>query len=770
MSGKVLGVVLGIGLAVVGVLTGNPLLVIQGLAVAGGSLLGPSKPKMPGSLQHGGTDRLYSTLDPTTPRKILFGNTAGATDVRYQAYTGSDQEYLEQIICVASHEVDSIYELWFDNEKAWDSTAGVVSKYASFLTVTTRTVGTSANGIAIDSVWTSTATLTGCAYIHLKMLLIHDSGDGTNDSPFATGITNRITIRAKGALRYDPRLDSTVTGGSGTHRADDQSTWAWDDDGSRNPALQLLWYLLGWRINSKLAVGMGLPKARIDLESFITAANACDESVTLADSGTEPRYRCDGVLSEGDDRTSVVEALCASMNAVMRDSGGKLSLTVLHNDLASPVASFGENSVMGEIQWDQTPDLSSTFNIVRGRRIDPSDNALYQPVDYPEVSLSSPDGIDRIDSVDYPLVQSNGQAQRLAKQRLERNQYQGRLQLTGKPEWWQVSVGDPIEFSHSAFGWTDKLFRVAGQQINRDGQTQTVLVEENAAIYAWDNDEAAPVTPGTPTVYDPATNHPVQRGINDALIGNTVINPIADVIVYADVSGTVKSGQLPRNVFLTASNASTDITSAGTWGQTATDGATTSINASSGVLTISALAASEVSVPVSFTYGSVTRTATVHIVRQDDPPTNSGGSGSTSASTTALGDTTGTAYDTTNAVSATLTLTCGASGEVDCSAPIGFIRTGSTTGATGAYGKWQWRVPAGSWADVDTEVQDSVTARTTTVTGELGYSSGTISANQTKTGLTASSDYEFRFVWRRRDVNGTAENVTGAGTMSVSTS
>lgn len=767
-----IGTALGLGaLSILGATVSVAQVIGAGLLLASSVLLGPAKPKMPASLNNGGIDRLYGRLDPTTPRKMLFGNTAGATDVRDQTYTGSDQEYLEQIICIASHEVNSIYELWLDNEKAWSSASGVVSKYADFLTVTPRTVGTSANGIAIDSTWTATATLTGCAYIHVKMLLIHDAGDGTNDSPFATGITNRITIRSKGALIYDPRLDSTVTGGAGTHRADDQSTWAWDDDGSRNPALQLLWYLLGWKINSKLAVGMGLPKARIDLESFITAANACDESVTRNGGGTEPRYRSDGVLSEGDDRTAVVEALCASMNAVMRDSGGKLSLTVLHDDLASPAASFDESSVIGEIQWDQTPDLSATFNIVRGRRIDPTNNALYQPVDYPEVSISSPDGIDRIDTMDYPLVQSNGQAQRLAKQRLERNQYQGRLQLTGKPEWWRVSVGDPIEFSHSAFGWTDKLFRVAGQQINRDGQTQVVLVEENAAIYAWDNSEAPEVTPGTPTVYDAAVNHPVQRGINDALVGNTVIDPISDVIVYADSSGTVKSGELPRDVLITASNGTADVTASGTWTRTVASGVTCTIGAATGVLNITALAVAEASVPVSFAYNGVTRTGTVHIIRQDDPPTSggTGATGGTSQSTASLGDTNGTSYDPATAVSGTLSVVAGSGGQVACTAPIGFKRTpGTAAGHTGTAGKWQWRVPAGTWADISTEIASSSDAGTEAESGTINFA-GSISVAQTKTGLTNGSTYEFRLLWRRSDTDGTANDVYRASGIMTAT-
>lgn len=501
-------------------------IISAGLLITSSMLLGPSVPKMPASLGNMGRERLQISLDVRAPRKWCFGIINGATDVRYQTFTGANQEYMEMIVCVASHKVNSIYELWLDNELAWSSAGGVIGDFVGYLTVATRTEGTSANGIAIDSIWTSTATLTGCAYLHLKFKLT--GPDDQTPGPFSSGVTSRMTIRCKGAYTYDPRLDSTVTGGSGSHRADNQATWTWSDTASRNPALQLLWYLLGWRINSKLALGMGIPKARIDLGSFITAANVCDESVTKNGGGTEPRYRSDGVLSEGDDRLAVVEALCVSMNAILRDNGGKLSLHVLKNDLASPAASFTEADIIGTCEWDQTGDLSSTFNITRGQRTDPSDNALYQPTEYAEVKIASVDGIDRIDTFDLPLVQSNGQAQRLAKQRLQRAQYQGRLAFVGRPAWWQVSLGEVIQLSHQSFGWANKLFRVAGQQISRNGRTETMLIEEHSDIYQWDNNESPAVTAGSPTVYDP-NNSPILKGIVGAAAPTTG-NMLTDVL------------------------------------------------------------------------------------------------------------------------------------------------------------------------------------------------------------------------------------------------
>lgn len=526
--------ILGVGLAVVGVALiatgiGAPLgtialgaglgsisvatVVGMGLMVASSMLMGPAVPKMPGSLQDGGRQRLHASLDLRAPRKIVFGETAAAADVRYQTFTGTKQEYLHQVIALASHKVNSIYELWLDNEKAWSSATGVTSKFSGYLTVATMLEGASNGGFAIDANWGTAASLTGCAQLHARYKLTGNTDKA--QSPFSGGVTSRVTIRVQGALVYDPRLDSTVSGGAGAHRADTQATWAWSDNGSRNPALQLLWYLLGWEINSKLALGMGLPPARLDLPSFITAANICDESVTMNGGGTEPRYRADGVLSEADDRQAVVEALCACMNAVLRDSGGKLAVHVLKDDLAAPVASFDDDDVLGSMDWQQTPDISTTFNITRGTRTDPSDNALYQPTEYAEVKLTSPDGIDRIDTFDLPLVHSNGQSQRLAKQRLQRGQYQGRLSLNGSSKWWQVSVGDIVQFSHQTFGWSNKLFRLAAQKISRTGETEVLLLEENAAIYAWANDESPAVTAAAPTVYDPA-NSPIVQGIGDA--------------------------------------------------------------------------------------------------------------------------------------------------------------------------------------------------------------------------------------------------------------
>src|SRR5690606_35721343 len=170
------------------------------------------------------------------------------------------------------------------------------------------------------------------------------------ESPFSQRVPTRLTVRGKGMPLPDLREDGVD--------AADQATWDWvDGDSGNNPALQLLAYLLGWRINDEVSIGCGLPPARLDLDSFVTAANMCDEPVTLAAGGTQPRYRSAGIIGDDEAPGEVMDRLCAAMNAVLRDDGGRLSLVVLHDDLDDPDAiSLGPDDILGNESWRPVPD------------------------------------------------------------------------------------------------------------------------------------------------------------------------------------------------------------------------------------------------------------------------------------------------------------------------------------------------------------------------------------------------------------------------------
>jgi len=486
--------------------------------------------------------RLNVSLDPSTPRKVVFGTTAMPLDLRYHESSGTDQEYVDYIIAVAAHKVASITEIWFEEKQAWTLAGGVTGTYSGYLTVAVRTEGTAGNYISINggTKWGSSRRLTGCAYLHLRIK--RTGNDKKAESPLVGGLPSRVTVIGDGAPLYDPRKDSTVPGGSGSHRATDQSTWGayTNADDTDNPALQLLWWMLGWEINGKLSVGCGIPYNRIDMASFITAANICDENVTLATGGTQKRYRTSGTASDSDDRSDIINNLLISMNGTLRDNGGKLTVTAMKNDLADYVLTFNENDMYGEFDWQQTRGLTENYNIVRGRYVDPSSNSLYQMVDYPEIGFAAPDGIERVMSVDLPYVEDGRRAQRIAKQVLQRNQYRGMFSTTFSAKALGCQVGDIVRVSLETLGWSNKLFRVVSQEIRFDGQVPMALIEENAAIYAWDADDVAPITPTAPTIYNPL-NSPFILGIDVA--GTT-----ADWSGVIDDNGDKPDDNATRNV------------------------------------------------------------------------------------------------------------------------------------------------------------------------------------------------------------------------------
>ncbi|TZG25572.1 phage tail protein, partial [Sphingomonas montanisoli] len=484
--------------------------------VAGVAGLGPKSPKATLSQ----LDRLSASINPSASRKFVFGRGPFGSDIRYVEPSGTDQEYVDYIIACAAHRVESIDELWIDDLLAWTPGTGPQGKYAGYLTVTPVLEGNALNTVPINGglKWGSTRRLTGCAYIHVRIKRTGNSKKA--ESPFVSGLSSRLTIVGNGAPVYDPRFDSTVPGGSGSQRANDQSTWAFTASGlgqGRNLALQTLTYQLGWRINGKLSVGPGTPPQRINLASYITAANLCDEDILRADGSTEKRYTGAGVFGEDMEPAAVLDAQCTACNGAIRDAGGKLELIVRHNDLADVAVDLTDDDILGPGTWEPVEDLEQTYNVVRGRYVDPSANSLYQLVDYPEVRIAANDGVDRVLPLDLPLIDGVARAQRIAKQVLQRRQYRGKFSAEFGARAWNAKVGDIVRVTLSAAGWVNKPFRVEAQLISITGSCPMVLREESSEIYRWEQDDRAGVEAAPPTRYDP-TNAPYIRALYDGSV------------------------------------------------------------------------------------------------------------------------------------------------------------------------------------------------------------------------------------------------------------
>lgn len=522
------GAALGLGVSLATTFTiGGAYISAGALLLGAGALsLGASLLQKKPQVAAAQSERLNSSIDPRAFRKTVLGSTALANDVRYQEWYGANQEFCAWIVALASHRIQGVDEVWLNDDLAWTSAGGAQGKYVGYFSIPHVVLEGSAATIPVGTSgkWDGSRRLTGCAYAHF---VFRTTGlTKKAESPFSSGIPSRITIIGRGAMLYDARRDSTA-GGSGPMRAADQSTWRYvADDGADigdNLALLILRVLLGWRINGKLATGCGLPAKRLNLASFQIAANQCDELVNRSTGGSEPRYRGAGVLSEGDDPRTALDSLCAACNGRLRDTGGRLSLVIMHNDLAVAAVDDGLNAddVIGAFTWNPDPSMDQTPNVVRGKYTDPSPASLYQMLPYPDVSIPTNTGIERAMSLDLAVAESPSQAQRVAKQVLQRRQYDRSFTAPFDIRAWKYPVGSVVPFTFPPLGFVRQIFRVAEQEIGAGGICNMTLSFETEEIYRWDADDAAPVRAATAVLYDPTRSALIQA-ISDAASSEAV--------------------------------------------------------------------------------------------------------------------------------------------------------------------------------------------------------------------------------------------------------
>ena len=117
---------------------------------------------------------------------------------------------------------------------------------------------------SVASEWTTAHKLNGITYI---------AASYEYDTKAMFKSVPQLTVVVKGQKVYDPRLDSTVTGGSGSQRLATPSTYAWND----NAACCFLNYI------TNDEYGKGLTASDLDLESFRVAAVLTDTLVDTPD-------------------------------------------------------------------------------------------------------------------------------------------------------------------------------------------------------------------------------------------------------------------------------------------------------------------------------------------------------------------------------------------------------------------------------------------------------------------------------------------------------
>lgn len=298
---------------------------------------------------------------------------------------------------------------------------------------------------------------------------------------------------ARWVMAYDPRLDSTYPGGSGSQRWDDESTWTWTE----NPALHALTYARGrfmGTLDTKV-IGAGIPQAAIDIATYVELANICDAN----------NWTCGGALYEGpglsrwDNLKRILHVAAAEPAWVggmltCKFSAPKVALaTITADDLADGDIEVGAMKSWKDRHNTLVPRYRSEAHRWEYVQADAVVNATYL----------AEDGETKTDEVQFDLCQDKDQAAELAAYMLVNRREFGPIKLNVKPWLMGFRPGECVELDIPEAGLSNQLAVITARSVDPStGAVQWVLESETTAKHAYALGQTG-VAPPTPSIVPP---------------------------------------------------------------------------------------------------------------------------------------------------------------------------------------------------------------------------------------------------------------------------
>ena len=439
--------------------------------------------------------QLISVRAPAADAYVVYGETRIGGTIVHVETTGSKNETLYQSIVMAGHEIDSVQQVYVNDEAFSLTPSGNIFtiNYKGSTSVLNFDYLTGTNTQAAMELFSGTIAASyqfnGLAVLGVKAVYDQDK--------FPQGLPN-FTAKIRGKKVYDPRTTTTAY--------------------STNAALCIRDYLLDTNY------GLGVSSDEIDDSSFITAADICDENVTLAAGGTEKRYTINGAFSSGEKPKDVLSKMLTACSGQLAYVGGNWTIKV--GAYSSPSLTLTDDDIVGEVTIQGSQSRRDIFNAVKGTYSEPQ--TLYQLNSFPPVTNSTyeAEDLERIwKDIQLPFTTSAATCQRLAKIDLEKARQQISVTMSCKLTAFVLQPGDVVNLTIGRYGWNTKPFEVlswAFEFTNSDSGPVPIvnltLRETASAVYDWNsgNETTIDIAPNT-NLPDPFTVTPPGISIADEL-------------------------------------------------------------------------------------------------------------------------------------------------------------------------------------------------------------------------------------------------------------
>lgn len=374
-------------------------------------------------------------ISPEAPSPYLIGRTYAGGVLRYDkawgGKVGKVQNPYRAMVSVYSvaGPVDALEGIYADFSSIPTSSGAATGYYSTFLWIDSQT-GARPESNQLQAQWAGMPNWSASSKLSSKAAILWSLKFDKDGKRFAAGVPQLGAVW-RGVKVYDPRLDSTYPGGSGSQRITDESTWTYSD----TPALHALAYVYGRYVQGKKVMGIGMPVDGIDIASFVAGANVEEAN----------DWHVGGVIYEPGDRWQNLKDICAAGSAEPVFSGGRISYkqdaprvslaTVGNDDLADdPV------KVRAMQTWrDRLNTIVPKYR---------SEAHKWEYVTADEVSVGSyvtEDGERKVEEIQWNLVQNVDHVTQLAAYRLV-NGRELVIDCTLKPEFRFYQPGDMLTF------------------------------------------------------------------------------------------------------------------------------------------------------------------------------------------------------------------------------------------------------------------------------------------------------------------------------------
>ena len=398
----------------------------------------------------------------TAPIPVVYGRRQiGGTRV-FITTTGVDNKFLHLVLAIAEGEVSQLHQVYINDVALYNTDGSINNKFRggddnrAYIKVNFHTGAddqvADSDLIAATSLWDSTCTLSGICYAYVR--LEYDTEVWSSGLPI-------INFDISGKKIRDIR--NTADDANGLYRF------------SNNPALCIRDYLTNTRYGRSIAT------SDIDDTSFTTAANYCDETITI-DETDQLRYACNGVVDTNASSIDNLTRMLTSCRGFLIYTGGKYKLVL--DKIDSSVFAFNEDNMIGDVTlsvgsksslWNRCK--ASFFNTEKEWANDYAieDSATYRSADN-DLLLEG--------SIELPFTSDYPTAKMIARQAM--NQSRESIMVTFKStiESLQVECGDVVTITSDSMGWSSKKFRILQISIDYLDEITFTAREYSDDVYA----------------------------------------------------------------------------------------------------------------------------------------------------------------------------------------------------------------------------------------------------------------------------------------------